>query len=107
MSEGNTKKVLTWLQSAVGRVREFAYAEPSAPPQERPRIGVALGGGGLNVNTAAMGRAIPRLACRGRRRRTSARRAERAGPNRQSSEIRDPVEPTPPAQPVSGALTAA
>jgi NTE family protein len=39
------KKVLNWLQSAVGRVREFAYAEPPAPPQERPRIGVALGGG--------------------------------------------------------------
>ena len=39
------KKVLDWLQSAVGRVREFAYAEPPAPPPHRPRIGVALGGG--------------------------------------------------------------
>jgi NTE family protein len=42
------KKVLHWLKSAVGRVREFAYTEPPAPtgaPQERPRIGVALGGG--------------------------------------------------------------
>jgi NTE family protein len=48
MAESNTKKVLTWLQSAVGRVREFAYAEPPGPPgtpMERPRIGVALGGG--------------------------------------------------------------
>src|SRR6202795_971731 len=46
MTESNTKKVLTWLQSAVGRVREFAYAEPpGGPSQERPRIGVALGGG--------------------------------------------------------------
>jgi NTE family protein len=48
MNESNTKKVLTWLQSAVGRVREFAYADPPAQPQERqerPRIGVALGGG--------------------------------------------------------------
>src|SRR5271165_4553292 len=49
MSEGNTKKVLTWLQSAVERVREFAYTEPEpeatpAPP-DRVRIGVALGGG--------------------------------------------------------------
>ncbi len=48
MSESNPKKVLNWLQSAVERVREFAYAEPPAPvalPAERPRIGVALGGG--------------------------------------------------------------
>ncbi len=47
MSEKNQKKVLDWLQSAVGRVREFAYADPPAPPQpqERPRVGVALGGG--------------------------------------------------------------
>src|SRR5260221_82934 len=45
MTESNTNKVLTWLQSAVGRVREFAYAEPPALPQDRPRIGVALGGG--------------------------------------------------------------
>ncbi len=45
MTESNTKKVLTWLQSAVGRVREFAYAEPTAQHLERPRIGVALGGG--------------------------------------------------------------
>jgi NTE family protein len=44
MPESNTKKVLTWLQSAVGRVREFAYAEPTGST-ERPRIGVALGGG--------------------------------------------------------------
>ena len=45
MTESNTKKVLTWLQSAVGRVREFAYAGQPGPPQERPRIAVALGGG--------------------------------------------------------------
>jgi NTE family protein len=45
MSKGNTNKVRNWLQNAVERVREFAYAEPHAPPHERPRIGVALGGG--------------------------------------------------------------
>jgi NTE family protein len=45
MSESNPKKVLTWLQSAVDRVREFAYAEPPVSPLERPRVGVALGGG--------------------------------------------------------------
>src|SRR6202142_1790514 len=47
MSESNTTKVLAWLQGAVGRVREFAYAEPPVPPREqgRVRIGVALGGG--------------------------------------------------------------
>ncbi len=39
------KKVIHWLKGAVGRVREFAYAEPPAPSRERPRIGVALGGG--------------------------------------------------------------
>ena len=47
MAESNTKKVLTWLQGAVERVREFAYTEPPvpAPTPGRPRIGVALGGG--------------------------------------------------------------
>src|SRR5215472_10086600 len=45
MPDRNPKKVLNWLQNAVERVREFAYAEPPAPPTERPRIGVALGGG--------------------------------------------------------------
>ena len=46
MSKGNTNKVLDWLQNAVERVREFAYAETPAPtPSERPPIGVALGGG--------------------------------------------------------------
>lgn len=44
MADRNNK-VLHWLQSAVGRVREFAYAEPTAAPATRPRIGVALGGG--------------------------------------------------------------
>ena len=38
MNEINTKKVLTWLQGAVGRVREFAYAEPPAPPREQERV---------------------------------------------------------------------
>ena len=45
MGDSNPKKVLNWLQNAVGRVREFAYAEPSIQPQQRPSIGVALGGG--------------------------------------------------------------
>jgi NTE family protein len=45
MADRDPKKVLHWLQNAVERVREFAYAEPPATPRERPRIGVALGGG--------------------------------------------------------------
>jgi NTE family protein len=50
MAEENSKKALHWLQNAVERVREFAYAEPPSqqplsPTAERPRIGVALGGG--------------------------------------------------------------
>ena len=46
MTESNTKKVLTWLQTAVGRVRDFAHAQPQVRrPAERPCIGVALGGG--------------------------------------------------------------
>ena len=46
MSTQEKKKVLKWLQNAVERVREFAYAEPGGvPPVSRPRIGVALGGG--------------------------------------------------------------
>jgi NTE family protein len=45
MNKGNPKKVLDWLQNAVERVREFAYAQPTTPTQERPRVGVALGGG--------------------------------------------------------------
>ena len=46
MSTGKKKNVLGWLQNAVERVREFAYTEPpSAEPLERPRVGVALGGG--------------------------------------------------------------
>src|ERR1700681_3402329 len=41
------KKVIDWLQTAVERVREFAYTEPAGaePPSGRPRVGVALGGG--------------------------------------------------------------
>ncbi len=38
-------KVLNWMRGAVERVREFAYAEPLAEPELRPRVGVALGGG--------------------------------------------------------------
>jgi NTE family protein len=46
MSTQEKKKVRKWLQNAVGRVREFAYAEQvAAEPPGRPRIGVALGGG--------------------------------------------------------------
>src|SRR6202162_4300918 len=48
MAENNAKRVLTCVEGAVGGVREFAYAEPPGPPgtpTERPRIGVALGGG--------------------------------------------------------------
>lgn len=45
MSKGNANKVLDWLQTAVERVREFAYTPPSTRSQERPKIGVALGGG--------------------------------------------------------------
>ncbi len=36
--------VLSWLQSAVEQVREFAYQRHAAPPA-RPRVGLALGGG--------------------------------------------------------------
>jgi NTE family protein len=45
MAKRPKKKVLNWLHSAVGRVREFAYTESPAPAVGRPRIGVALGGG--------------------------------------------------------------
>jgi len=45
MSKQPKKKVIKWLKGAVGRVREFAYAEPPRAQQERPRIGIALGGG--------------------------------------------------------------
>src|SRR2546428_1139435 len=38
-------KVLNWMRGAVERVREFAYAEPLAAADARPRVGVALGGG--------------------------------------------------------------
>lgn len=45
MTERRKGKGRNWLQKAVGRVREFAYAEPPKPARERLRIGVALGGG--------------------------------------------------------------
>src|SRR5712671_3129658 len=46
MTTHKNKKVKTWLKSAVERVREFAYTEPSpGEPAKRLRIGVALGGG--------------------------------------------------------------
>src|SRR6202790_5003720 len=46
MTTHKKKKVKTWLESAVERVREFAYTEPHAfEPPRRPRVGVALGGG--------------------------------------------------------------
>src|SRR6202166_1125398 len=46
MSAQKKKNVRKWLQNAVGRVREFAYAEPIVPePPSRLRLGVALGGG--------------------------------------------------------------
>ncbi|HET6144485.1 MAG TPA: patatin-like phospholipase family protein [Candidatus Acidoferrales bacterium] len=45
MAKRPRKPVIHWLESAVDRVREFAYTEPSPAPVERPRIGVALGGG--------------------------------------------------------------
>jgi NTE family protein len=46
MTTHKKKKVKTWLESAVERVREFAYTEPHASePPRRLRVGVALGGG--------------------------------------------------------------
>jgi NTE family protein len=45
MSKRKRKKVLGWLHDVVERTREFAYAEPVSEPPERPRVGVALGGG--------------------------------------------------------------
>ncbi len=37
--------VFGWLQTAVDKVREFAYAEPKQALPRRPRVGLALGGG--------------------------------------------------------------
>ncbi len=37
--------MLQWLQSAVGRVREFAYGQPEPARLRRRRVGLALGGG--------------------------------------------------------------
>lgn len=40
-------KVMGWLQTAIDRVRGFAYAErlPESTPSRRPVVGLALGGG--------------------------------------------------------------
>src|SRR5579862_1420126 len=46
MSAPPKKEVRKWLQNAVERVREFAYAEPVITQSvAKPRIGIALGGG--------------------------------------------------------------
>src|SRR5437660_5086153 len=47
MSTDKRDTVMGWVQAALERVREFAYAErPSeAKPAVRPKLGVALGGG--------------------------------------------------------------
>jgi NTE family protein len=45
MTKRKKKKVSHWLQNAIERVRDFAYTEPPTEPLERPRVGVALGGG--------------------------------------------------------------
>jgi NTE family protein len=45
MSKQKKRKARGWLQTAVERVREFAYTEPAVKPQARPRVGLALGGG--------------------------------------------------------------
>src|ERR1700719_759112 len=47
MSANKRDAVMGWLQTAVDRVREFAYAErpAEAKPVLRPKVGVALGGG--------------------------------------------------------------
>ena len=37
--------VLSYLQSALKRVREFAYAQPERARPQRPRVGLALAGG--------------------------------------------------------------
>jgi NTE family protein len=46
MTTHKKKKGKSWLKNAVERVREFAYTDlPSTEPPQRPRVGVALGGG--------------------------------------------------------------
>src|SRR6185437_5367868 len=46
-SGGARRRSMSWLQDAVDRVRDFAYAErpPSHDPAKSPKIGLALGGG--------------------------------------------------------------
>src|SRR5579884_1172394 len=47
MAKDNGDTVMGWVQAALERVREFAYAErpPTSKTPERPKIGLALGGG--------------------------------------------------------------
>jgi NTE family protein len=45
MRRPKVSTVFHWLQGAVGRVRDFAYADTAEKPKDRPRIGLALGGG--------------------------------------------------------------
>ena len=47
MSEDQRDTLMGWVQQALERVREFAYAErpAEAKPLVRPKLGVALGGG--------------------------------------------------------------
>src|SRR4029077_16324954 len=47
MSTDKRDIVMGWVQAALGRVREFAYAErpAEARPAVRPKLGLALGGG--------------------------------------------------------------
>lgn len=44
MGQGKTGVALEWLRSAKDRFRAFAYGEPDEK-RERPRVGLALGGG--------------------------------------------------------------
>lgn len=44
MGQGKVGGALDWLRSAKDRFRAFAYGE-QGDPQERPRVGLALGGG--------------------------------------------------------------
>src|SRR5207245_8750409 len=48
MGADRRETLMGWVQAALGRVREFAYAErPAQQPKDpvRPKLGLALGGG--------------------------------------------------------------